>query len=402
VTERVYLHIGLPKTGTTYLQRTLWRSHQVLADQGMLLPGPNRRSHRLAVWDLTGRRLRGVRQLEVPGSWQRLVDAAAAWPGETVLVSEEFLVHARPGHVRRIGRDFAPADLHLVVTVRDLARVIGSMWHQEVVKGRAWTLPEFVAAVRDPQHGPATAGVAFWLRYDLRRILGTWAAAVPSERVHVVVVPPAGSPAEMLLDRFAAATGLDPDRLLPAKPETNASWGLVETELLRRVNERLDDALNEQQYRHVVDKVLKPALLRRDRARASVALAPADLEWVAQRTDDLVSYLATCSHQVVGDLRDLRPHNGFTEPHTALAEADLLDAAIDGLAHVLRRNARLWSRLRRRTPVAEASPATRLFSARRVAGYRLKVSALERADTSRLVAAALHRYLRWTERARAR
>lgn len=404
MTERVYLHIGLPKTGTTYLQRSLWRSHRALADEGLLLPGPNRRAHRLAVWDLMGRRLRGVRQLEVPGSWQRLVDAAVAWPGEKVLVSEEFLVHARPAEVRRIAKAFDPAELHVVVTVRDLARVIGSMWQQEIVKGRTWLLPEFIDAVRDPEKGPATAGVAFWLRYDLKRILGHWQEAVPPERVHVVLVPPAGSAPELLLDRFASAVGVPPDRLSPARPDTNASMGLVETELLRRVNERLDASLNERQYRHSVDKVIRPALLRRGAPRLRIELPLEELGWVGKCTDDLVAYLATSGHHLVGDLDDLRPCPDGARSAGAgpVTEADLLDASLSVLTRSLRRHARLWWRVRRRAARVQADPVARLSSARRAAGYRVRAGALERADSSRLFAFVVHRYFRRTARDRSR
>ena len=41
----VFLHIGLPKTATTYLQTILWGNEAVLAEQGLLLPGPERRYH---------------------------------------------------------------------------------------------------------------------------------------------------------------------------------------------------------------------------------------------------------------------------------------------------------------------------------------------------------------------
>src|ERR1700759_4351374 len=41
----VFLHIGLPKTATTYLQTILWGSWQALADQGVLMPGEARHDH---------------------------------------------------------------------------------------------------------------------------------------------------------------------------------------------------------------------------------------------------------------------------------------------------------------------------------------------------------------------
>ena len=85
--ERVYLHVGLQKSGTTYLQQALWLSKQQLAADGVLVPGQTRQFHRFAVWDLLGRRLRGVDQEHVPGKWQALVDAVHAWPGRQAVVS---------------------------------------------------------------------------------------------------------------------------------------------------------------------------------------------------------------------------------------------------------------------------------------------------------------------------
>src|ERR1700754_1132007 len=35
----VYLHIGAPKSGTTFIQNVLWRNKEVLAEQGVVLPG---------------------------------------------------------------------------------------------------------------------------------------------------------------------------------------------------------------------------------------------------------------------------------------------------------------------------------------------------------------------------
>ncbi len=43
--ERVYLHVGLPKTATTYLQTILWANRDVLEEQGVRLPGHSRRAH---------------------------------------------------------------------------------------------------------------------------------------------------------------------------------------------------------------------------------------------------------------------------------------------------------------------------------------------------------------------
>ena len=36
---RVFLHIGEPKTGTTFLQQVMWSNRAELAAQGVVLPG---------------------------------------------------------------------------------------------------------------------------------------------------------------------------------------------------------------------------------------------------------------------------------------------------------------------------------------------------------------------------
>ena len=43
--RRVFLHVGLPKTGTTYLQSIAWAGKDALRRQGVLLPGFGPRQH---------------------------------------------------------------------------------------------------------------------------------------------------------------------------------------------------------------------------------------------------------------------------------------------------------------------------------------------------------------------
>ena len=52
---RVLLHIGLPKTGTTYLQQVVWGNRDRLASDGILLPGFGHREHLWAALDLQER-----------------------------------------------------------------------------------------------------------------------------------------------------------------------------------------------------------------------------------------------------------------------------------------------------------------------------------------------------------
>src|SRR6185503_8548483 len=93
VAERVYLHIGLPKTATTYLQRILWAHEDQMRGEGLLLPGSTRREH---LWAS-----RTVRRAWVDNgdsesqrtAWDRMLLEMADWPGRA-LVSHEFFAAA--------------------------------------------------------------------------------------------------------------------------------------------------------------------------------------------------------------------------------------------------------------------------------------------------------------------
>ena len=389
----VYLHVGLPKTGTSYLQSVLWNSRESLAGHGVLVPGDRRASQNRAVWDLMGRRPRGADQPKVPGSWQAVVTEVRAWTGTHAVMSEEFLAFARPRQARRAVDAFSPATVHVVVTVRDLARVLVGAWQQQLSKGHSWTWEEYAAAVRDPENGPAGAGIAFWLRQDVARVLDNWESAVPRERIHVVTVPPPGSPRELLVERFAAATRLDPAWLHGGGELGNVSVGVAEAEVLRRLNLGLDDRLNERQYTRVVSNGLRPVLQNRPHT-SRMGLPEEHRGWVTERATTMVDEVRSRGYHVVGDLDDLLPAPpGATEARPDAVQPDaLVEAAIAALQASVEQHAQLWWRFRTRQS-STADDTSRATSFARATAYRAKVSALHLADRNRLVRRALARYV---------
>ena len=90
--RRVFFHIGLPKTGTTYLQTVLWEGARRLRRDGIVLPGSGHREHLWAALDLQGRRL-DRRDPRANGAWSRLVGEAQGHD-DTVLLTHEFFCTA--------------------------------------------------------------------------------------------------------------------------------------------------------------------------------------------------------------------------------------------------------------------------------------------------------------------
>ena len=102
----------------------------------------------------------------------------------------EGLAGARRRHARQLVDALAPHRVHVVLTVRDLARLLTSAWQQSVVMGRGEDWPEYLASVRDPEHGTISVATKFWLKHDITRVLDVWGTVVPHDRVIVVTVPP--------------------------------------------------------------------------------------------------------------------------------------------------------------------------------------------------------------------
>ena len=413
---RAVLHIGLPKTGTSYVQQSLVQNREALAATGVeVLNVPGRAQHD-AAYDLLGRRIGGIDARTVEGAWPALVDRVARSSHPSVLFSDEVLVHARPRQVRSVARSLGPRELHVVVTVRDLRRAITSMWEQETAKGRTIRWRDYVSAVRDPSSGPPTAGVAFWLRYDVRRILQTWTEVVPAGHVRVVVVPRAGSPPHLLFERFAEAVDLDPTRVRPVPHQVHRGASAVHSEVLRRLNEELRDRFTEAQYLRVVADLFMPAATG-VAGDGGPAFPREHRDWVEETCEQLIDWLAASPYRVVGDLEDLRAHcdpaaddvspDELDEDTVNQATRQLLVATMAAYATSARRRGPGGKRGTTTSNAAaskegQESRRPSLRSRLRAKTFRARVWALERADRNRWLAKAANAYLRLTGRSRGR
>ena len=129
----IYLHIGGPSTGTTYLQDALWAHRDRLADRGLLLPG-RRRWHLLASLEVREDPGLANRPGRVEHPWRDLVAEVAQWPGDA-LISHEFFAAASEDQVRRAVADLGDAEVHVVVTARAMVDLFLSRWQEWVKNG---------------------------------------------------------------------------------------------------------------------------------------------------------------------------------------------------------------------------------------------------------------------------
>ncbi len=222
--RRVFFHIGVPKSGTTYLQRVLWNHKERLADEGVQLPGTGYVDHRWG--SLVVReddRLR-YRRSSARGSWDRIVADVATW-GETSLISHEFYGGASQAQARVRWRRSRPPRCTWSSPPAIHCSVLGSAW-QEIGEVRQHDSPRRVLGrvVGGPGRGLELAQHSTSVRCS---IVG--AALVAPERVHVI--PVAGDalvPEELWWTVRRALRRPTPRRFGAEAGAVNPSIGLVE------------------------------------------------------------------------------------------------------------------------------------------------------------------------------
>jgi hypothetical protein len=230
VASEVFFHIGLPKTGTTYLQGVLWNGREALRDEDVLLPGSRHREHLWAALDLQGRKGLASRSPRAPGSFARLTDEVREWPGRAV-ITHEFFCGARKAQVATAMAALAPAKVHLVITARDTLGMLTAGWTEYVKNGGSKPLEQMPPTVpRVPEFS--------WRTWDLGDVLRRWGPSVSPERVHILPIPASDEPADQHWRNFAAALRLTGE-YHPGGSPANPAIGVVQIEALRRINAQL-------------------------------------------------------------------------------------------------------------------------------------------------------------------
>jgi hypothetical protein len=316
---KVFFHIGAPKTGTTYLQRVLYENRPALRSAGLLYPG-TQHAHFWASQDLRETKFRGHVDAHVRGAWGRLVKEIAAAHREAI---------------DRALADLDFAEVHLVFTARDLARLLPAAWQERVKNGSTGSYADFLASVRAERDERSQAAKHFWAMQGVPTVLARWSRNLPPEHVHVVTVPSAGSEPGLLWRRFAGLLELDPDAYDSSARGANTSLGAAEAAVLRRFNAAIAELdLPWPAYAGVFKQRLAPALA--ERAGEPIELPEEYFGWVVERSQHIAAELRAAGYAVVGDLAELVPTSRPTglDPDDVPADARA-EAALAGMVSMV-------------------------------------------------------------------
>lgn len=300
----VHLHVGAPKTGTTYLQGRLDHNRDALADVGVHYPAGLRRDMFVGALDLIDRPWGGRRE-EVRGEWDALTARVRRVSG-TAIVSHEILASATTEQVDRALAGFGDAEVHVVYSARDLGRQIPAEWQESVKHRSRRTFRTYSKLVRTREQ--VDSDLWFWRVHALPDVLRRWTRDIPSDRVHLITVPPSGADPDVLWQRFAATCGFDPGVGEAVGGRPNASLGIEEIAVVRDLNKRLrKSGMDAASYGRLVREGIAQDVLAQRSGKRRAVLAPRHRAWAQETADGWISWVRQSGIHVVGDLEDLRP-----------------------------------------------------------------------------------------------
>lgn len=331
--RRLFLHVGLSKTGTTALQAGLATSRRDLAEHGVAIPLSTRPAvERVVLRPLGWQPGSGFVGPRAPEPLARLARRLRAVAQHDVLISSEDLAEL-DGPTARSVVGLARSegfDVQLIVTARAWTSQLPSEYQQFLKHRLTDTFPDFLDAVRS---GQGFYGRHFRLRQDLGEVCARWAADVPPTSVHVVVIPPRGENKEFIFTAVAAILGVPASDLPPRHKDVNSSYGVLEAEVYRRLNIELARLVPDRTQRTFgpVRRVLSQGALRRG-ASPRIVLPVDQLSWVSAESTRLVSAIAERGFCVHGDPAWLLADARDAGCAPAIRDADLSRVAIETLA----------------------------------------------------------------------
>jgi hypothetical protein len=333
----VYLHIGAPKTGTTYLQDRLALNRAELGRHRVHYPLGLHASHFKPALDLIDISWGGIRP-EALGEWDALMGRTRKLDG-TVIISHEILAAAKPSQIERAMADLEDSEVHLVYSARDLARQMPAEWQEGIKHQRGGSFANFTTRVMASP--PGKSNLWFWRVQGLPQVLSRWSSGLPPERVHLVTVPQPGAPADLLWERYCTAFGVESQWAPQESDRANVSLGIAETTLLRKLNRRLKKGTIEpDDYRSLVRELLAHQTLAKRRKMVRATLPPTMYPWAAEVAERWIDWVEGSGIHVIGDVADLRPvppdpEEKWRNPDRPRRSA-MVDASLDALVAMTR------------------------------------------------------------------
>ena len=326
------LHIGPHKTGTTALQAAFHLARDRAAAQGVHYASYGRQpvTAVMAVLGRAGTRSATGRPPNMR-HWRWLVGEIRRSSAQRAMLSSEFFADAEPDAIRRVVEDLEPSRMHVVVTLRPLARIIPSQWQQYVQNRLTLSFEEWLEAILNQPRGTVTP--TFWGRHRHDELVARWADVVGPANVTVIALDETDR--QMLFRVFEGLLGLESGTLVADPDLANRSLSLAEIEVIRAFNAAYRAAeLPTSLYDRILHTGAAALLVRRvPEAREGTLELP---HWasapIRRISEEMVESIGRSGVRVIGDLQSLTwVPVGAVDPPAMEVTADVAATAMMGV-----------------------------------------------------------------------
>jgi hypothetical protein len=221
-----------------------------------------------------------------------------------VAISSEFFCEAPGDVVADVVDSLGGSDVHVVVTLRNLGRLLPSSWQQYLKYGVVTPYESWLRDIFAPPGESKNKTPTFWKRHDHAAVLRRWTEAAGPENVTVLVLEGVDRSAQFRT--FAQLLAVDPQILTSRMDLTsNRSMTAAEAEFLVRLNKQVKKELRWDEYaRYVRHGVAQAMVEGREPGPDEPRLHTPDwaLDAAAERGAAAVSTIRSLGVTVLGDL----------------------------------------------------------------------------------------------------
>jgi len=225
------LHIGLHKTGSTYLQHAFSECRDALAEHGWEYP-------ELGLWGHGHHKLADAYRADDTRVFQEISEAfrevLASTEANVLISSERFEgLRASPDRLEQLARDLGNRSVRIVVFLRRRSDTLFSRWQQRIRYGYAESFPEF--ALRETLRGNRSHLLNF------SAVVEAYARAFGDRAIRLVGYSTLVERKENLLDVFGREIlGMPSDSLKGASGKVNSSLSPLHAEIIRLAHAEID------------------------------------------------------------------------------------------------------------------------------------------------------------------
>lgn len=236
--KTIYLHIGLRKTGTTTIQKSLLHNQDLLLEHGILVPKIGRgypeiaAQHNLA-WELMGY---GVYDPNL-GNWEDLIDLLENRHEEKIILSSEVFSSLSIENISKVKQYLNHYTVKIIVYLRRQDQLFQSMWAQELKTGDSDHVDDnFLEWVDNNQE--------FFIQHGLQfdNFLSKWRSIFGKENILARVLEKRQLYGALFHD-FLYTTGIDNPEQYEIAKDQNISPGIKTLVLIAELRKRLEKKL---------------------------------------------------------------------------------------------------------------------------------------------------------------